>query len=136
MRSGTSERSDGIQGEVLQYTVFGQDGQNLQILATFPNFRRRGCATTLARWGMDQAAKDKVILTLNASPQGLALYESLGFRTLGCQKSQVPGESEFIVDTAMVYEPDIGERRHMESLELVAEEFPLVATHKCSSLGT
>ncbi|KAL6713796.1 hypothetical protein ACLMJK_008288 [Lecanora helva] len=84
------------------FAAFDTERMNLQILATLPAFRHRGYATHLVRWGMNKARDDEVFLTLNASPQGSTLYRSLGFHVLGSQRSQVPGEEEFIEDTAMV----------------------------------
>ena len=89
---------------------------NLQILATLPEFRRHGYATTLVRWGMQKAKDDKVALTLNASPQGSKLYKSLDFRALGTQRSQVSGEEDYIENTAMVYDEGYQARKHLELL--------------------
>lgn len=89
---------------------------SLQILGTLPGFRRHGYATKLVRWGMDRAASDKVVLTLNASPEGHGLYSGLGFQVQGTQKIQAAGEKLALYLKAMVYIPEEGKRKHLELL--------------------
>lgn len=89
------------------FADFVQDRIHLHFLATLPDYRRRGCASTLVRWGMDRAIDDQVPLTLIAGPLGFPLYKSLGFQVLGRQKAQVPGEEDFFMFTAMVYKPGL-----------------------------
>lgn len=73
----------------------GTDQLKLQILGTHPDFRRRGLATSLCTWGTDLAARDGLaVVTLLASAQGYPLYVHLGFRSLGTQAIQAPGEEE------------------------------------------
>jgi len=91
------------------FDPFGSEKIALQILGTLPEFRRHGFATSLVRWGMERAASDNVVFTLSASPQGSRLYTQLGFRDLGTQIMQAPGEEEFLVINAMVYEPKPGD---------------------------
>ena len=47
---------------------------------TLPEYRRRGIATQVIRFLIDEAAQRKVSrIDLNASPEGIPLYRSLGF---------------------------------------------------------
>ena len=60
-----------------------QDTIDLETLITSPNHRRRGAATLLLRWGMDQARALNIPIYLHASPVGLPLYQKFGFRKIG-----------------------------------------------------
>jgi hypothetical protein len=55
---------------------------------------------------MERAAREKLAMTLNASPQGCQLYASLGFIKLGQQVIHAPGEEESLVVECMVFEPE------------------------------
>ncbi|KAI7779891.1 hypothetical protein LA080_000214 [Diaporthe eres] len=56
---------------------------HLRILATHPDFQRRGAASALCRWGIEYAGERKQPVTLFASPMGQKLYTYLGFDYLG-----------------------------------------------------
>lgn len=58
------------------------DGLDLDVLATHPNFRRRGAATMLLRWGCDQADRDGLPVYIDASEAGVPVYEKYGFRVV------------------------------------------------------
>lgn len=60
---------------------------------------------------MEKATEDNLVFTLSASPQGGRLYTQLGFRDLGSQIMQAPGEEEFLIINAMVYEPKSGDQK-------------------------
>ncbi|KXJ87047.1 acyl-CoA N-acyltransferase [Microdochium bolleyi] len=51
----------------------------LDTLATHPDYQRRGAGSMLVRWGVDRAAQDGVGVYLDASKDGLPLYERCGF---------------------------------------------------------
>jgi GNAT superfamily N-acetyltransferase len=51
----------------------------LALLATHPDYRRRGAGTALTQWGIDQALAAGVDVGLEASPMGFPLYQHLGF---------------------------------------------------------
>lgn len=70
---------------------FGAEQAHLQALGTHPSYLRRGLARRLCRWGMDQAARDGVVVTLLASPMGRGVYPRLGFDELGTITAQVDG---------------------------------------------
>ncbi|EAU29938.1 predicted protein [Aspergillus terreus NIH2624] len=59
----------------------------LDVLATHPNFRRRGAATMLLRWGCDQADRDGLPVYIDASEAGVPVYEKYGFQVV---KGPVP----------------------------------------------
>ena len=45
-------------------------------------YQRRGLAKILLKWGLDQAAAERVPAVVKASPAGLKAYEQAGFRVL------------------------------------------------------
>lgn len=53
-------------------------------------------------------------MTLTASSQGYPLYAGLGFRDLGQQTIQAPGEEESFVVNCMAFKPE----RQVERAEL------------------
>lgn len=81
----------------------------LATLAVDPQFQRRGIGQQLVQWGLQQAARDNVPVGLEASVQGTALYEKLGF--------QIINTLEFMTDInirAMLYNiPSISEKVHI-----------------------
>lgn len=78
----------------------------LQILATHPDYQRRGFGTALCEWGMKRAKNDDIAVTLIASgPVGFKLYTHLQFRDLGIQIVQAPGEEEKLTVHAMEFIP-------------------------------
>lgn len=76
---------------------------HLRILATHPNFQRRGAGSALCRWGMEHARARKEPVTLFASPMGQKLYTRLEFDYLGTVPVQVEGEDEKLSIGAMIY---------------------------------
>jgi len=51
----------------------------LVLLATHPDYRRRGAGTALTQWGVDQALAAGIDVGLEASPMGYPLYQHMGF---------------------------------------------------------
>lgn len=82
----------------------GPEQLHLQILATLPDFQRRGHATTLCRWGMDVIRRESLKnISVMASPMGYHLYTRLGFDHLATVIIQVLGEDEKLTLQAMKY---------------------------------
>ncbi|KAK3486068.1 uncharacterized protein B0T23DRAFT_408131 [Neurospora hispaniola] len=80
----------------------GPEQLHLQILATLPDFQRRGHATTLCRWGMDVIRRESLKdISVMASPMGYHLYTRLGFDHLATVIIQVLGEDEKLTLQAM-----------------------------------
>jgi GNAT superfamily N-acetyltransferase len=52
----------------------------LGLLCVHPDFQRRGVGKELVRWGLRQAADLGLTVHLEASPEGIPLYRSLGFK--------------------------------------------------------
>ena len=71
---------------------FGDRQLHLQILATHPNYRRRGAATKLCKVGMELAANNDLIVSLFASPMGRDLYKHLDFQEVIGVFVQVDGD--------------------------------------------
>jgi GNAT superfamily N-acetyltransferase len=84
-------------------SVFRHNQIHLAILGTHPDFRHRGFATALCRWGMDQARKNNIAVTVVASPMGYELLAHLNFTLRGTKRVQVPGEKEKLTIYAVDY---------------------------------
>lgn len=72
----------------LPYLKFRHDHLNgrpyylLGMIVTAPEYRRRGAAGLLVRWGLDKADEDGVEIYLEASVAGRPMYEKFGLRVL------------------------------------------------------
>ncbi len=66
------------------------------MLAVHPDYQRRGFGQKLLDWGLDQADELQVPCWVDASPDGLALYEKNYWKQIG----------EFTVDLAKFGGPD------------------------------
>lgn len=90
---------------------FGKLGNrqvHLWLLATHPDFRRRGAGTMLCNWGMEKAKEKGHPITVLASPMGKQLYMELGYRFLGSVHCQVDDEEElFEVACLILNESDM-----------------------------
>jgi hypothetical protein len=84
---------------------YGQRQLSLRQMATHPQYWRRGAATTLCKWGMEEARRVGVAVPMFASPMGKMVYEALGFREVGKWKAQVEGEDEYVTIHALTWEP-------------------------------
>ncbi|KAI0834246.1 acyl-CoA N-acyltransferase [Hypoxylon sp. FL0890] len=90
-------------------SYFGKYGDNqihLWLLATHPDFRRRGAGTRLCRWGLERASRQSLYTTVLASPMGRSLYAELSFVDCGSFMVQVDGETEKLEIWAMTHEKD------------------------------
>lgn len=85
--------------------IYGADHIHLKILATHPDYRRRGAGTKLCNWGIDLAEKNRAYISVFASPMGEKLYARLGFKELAVVVVQVKGEEEKVSISAMLYTP-------------------------------
>lgn len=83
--------------------VYGTDHIHLKIMATHPDYRRRGAGTKLCNWGIDIAEKNQTYISVFASPMGEKLYSRLGFKELAVVVVQVEGEEEKVSILAMLY---------------------------------
>lgn len=50
------------------------------MVATDPAYQGKGAGSLMMKWGLDQADAQGVEAYLEASPEGVPLYEKLGFR--------------------------------------------------------
>ena len=73
---------------------YGPNHMWLRRLITHPDYRRRGAAFLLVKWGLEQAAGKGVAIRLRSSPMGRAVCETFGFRFLAEYQTQVEGEEE------------------------------------------
>ncbi|KAJ4309917.1 hypothetical protein N0V84_011241 [Fusarium piperis] len=84
--------------------VYGGNQLHLQILGVHPDHWRRKIGAGLVQWGLEEAERHKLPLTLMTGSGGRHLYSSLGFRSLGSFSTQVPGEEESVDAEAMIFE--------------------------------
>lgn len=84
---------------------YGTEQCYLNALGTHPSMTRRGLARRLCRWGMDEAARDGVVVTLQSAPLARRVYPYFGFVELGEVKAQVEGEEECTFLYPMVWDP-------------------------------
>ncbi|KAK0665619.1 hypothetical protein QBC41DRAFT_11734 [Cercophora samala] len=99
-------------GQIRAYKMYfgkiGPEQIHLQILATLPDFQRRGHASSLCKWGMKLVHKERLSdISVMASPMGYSLYTWLGFGLVGTFSIQVAGEEEMLTLHAMKYVPDM-----------------------------
>ncbi|KAF2456063.1 hypothetical protein BDY21DRAFT_347798 [Lineolata rhizophorae] len=92
---------------------YGSRHIHLQVLATHPAYQRLGAATALCEWGIGQALRHGVVVTLFASPMGKLLYQKLGFENVTTVPVKVQGEDASVELSAMnlVVEPAAVHRR-------------------------
>ncbi|KAJ5109888.1 GNAT family acetyltransferase [Penicillium argentinense] len=73
----------------------------LSTVAVDPVHQRRGLGRLLVQWGLDRAREEQTPVGLEASLQGISLYEKMGFRTVATVEV-VPG----LTVPAMLWEPE------------------------------
>lgn len=84
---------------------YGERQLSLRQMATLPTYWRRGAATMLCRWGMNEARRVGVAVPMFASPMGRRVYEALGFKKIGQWKAQLENEEESVTIHALTWEP-------------------------------
>ncbi|KAJ8058017.1 hypothetical protein OCU04_013189 [Sclerotinia nivalis] len=77
----------------------------LNLIGTHPDFRRRGYATQLLKWGIERAERDNAPLVLIASPMGEPTYLASGFKELERVDVVVEGDYENQEIVKMLYRP-------------------------------
>lgn len=82
---------------------FGDRHLHLGMIATHPDYQRRGAAGMMLRWGIDKAEREGLAISLFASPMGKPVYQHMGYEVRDVVRVQVEGEEEFITETAMAY---------------------------------
>ncbi|TGO33354.1 hypothetical protein BHYA_0251g00210 [Botrytis hyacinthi] len=95
-----------IDGTRKEFTeTFDGDEFYLHLLVTHPDFRRRGHATQLLKWGMERSIRDNAPLVLAASAMGEPTYLASGFEELGRVPIVAEGDYEKHELVKMVYRP-------------------------------
>jgi len=74
--------------------VFGNAQIYLLLLATHPDYQRRGAASMLVQWGVDVAKKEDLEVTVMADPSAEGFYDHMGFEHVKVVDIQVEGEEE------------------------------------------
>ena len=68
---------------LVPFTISASNGTLvLGLLCVHPDLQRRGVGKELVRWGLQQAADLGLTVHLEASPEGIPLYHSLGFKVV------------------------------------------------------
>jgi len=75
------------------------------MLATFPEYQRRGAGAQLTRWGIEKAKSEGYAVTVFADPSATEMYRRQCFEVLGMVHTQVDGEEESTELAAMAYAP-------------------------------
>ena len=73
---------------------YGPRQISLRMMATHPEYWRKGAGRLAMQWGVDEADRQKVAVVMFASPLGKHLYERYGFRELGVVTVRVEGDDE------------------------------------------
>lgn len=73
---------------------------HLDGLAVDPSYQRRGIGRKLMEWGMERSKEEGVPITLTASPAGLSLYQSIGFKEV-----QLNDIGNGITERSMIWSP-------------------------------
>lgn len=85
--------------------MFNGDEFYLALIGTHPDFRRRGYATQLLKWGIERSIRDNTPLVLSASEMGEPTYLASGFEELGRVPIVAEGDYEKQEFAKMVYRP-------------------------------
>lgn len=72
-----SKTMDGVQKKYWE-TLYPHN-YHLLLLATHPEYRRRGAGTALSKWGIEKGLSAGMDIGVEASPMGFPLYKHLGF---------------------------------------------------------
>ncbi|KAF7947401.1 hypothetical protein EAE96_008489 [Botrytis aclada] len=89
-----------------EYTeMFSGDEFYLNLIGTHPDFRRRGYATQLLKWGIERSIRDNAPLVLSASAMGEPTYLACGFEELGRVPIVAEVDYEKQEFVKMVYRP-------------------------------
>ncbi|KAF2803349.1 uncharacterized protein BDZ99DRAFT_482196 [Mytilinidion resinicola] len=105
---------------------FGASHFQLQILATHPEFQRRGAGGQLVGWGIQLAQCLNMAISVFASPMGERLYLRLGFVSVASVFVNVEKELESVVLAAMVYVPSGSSRPSSRKDAPMATEMSLI----------
>ncbi|KAL8726130.1 MAG: hypothetical protein Q9181_006167 [Wetmoreana brouardii] len=88
---------------------------HLKNICVDPKYQRRGIGASLISWGLEQAEKEKVPVTLSASTVAESLYRKIGFKTWsrldipgvrGVKKNDLCGAAIHTRVQNYTYEPD------------------------------
>lgn len=83
--------------------VYGSERLHLRLLATQPDYQKRGAGTQHCEWGMKLAEERKVPITLfSSNPPAQDLYSHLGFNLLATLIVQIEGEEEKLSTGVMI----------------------------------
>ena len=83
---------------------------HLQLLATHPDYRRRGAGSLLSQWGIKEAVTSGVAVGVEASPMGFLLYSQLGFKLKDTLTVQAEDDAETLAVKVMVYDKSKDQR--------------------------
>ncbi|PVH98878.1 hypothetical protein DM02DRAFT_680836 [Periconia macrospinosa] len=112
------------------------ENYHLILLTTHPDYRRRGAATALSKWGIDQGRRAGIAIGVEASPMGFPLYQHLGFvlqeeLTVECRSGE---NTATLPVKVMVY--DKGTERLPNGTQIHSEVDTSLCTHAGISTDT
>jgi ribosomal protein S18 acetylase RimI-like enzyme len=84
--------------------TYGEKKIELVKIGTHPEYRNRGVATKLIRWGLELANEQEKAVAVVGNSTGSKLYKSLGFKIMGTVLVQMEGEEEKMELSAMIFE--------------------------------
>ena len=96
-----TQRAEGAKSRVLK----DEPCYTLDTIATDPKHERRGAATILIKWGLDQCSQDKTSAYLESTPFAWALYTRLGFNP-GERISMVLPDGSVYEEVGFLFRPD------------------------------
>ncbi|KAK0716543.1 hypothetical protein B0T21DRAFT_375086 [Apiosordaria backusii] len=87
------------------------DWWSMELLVTDRQYRGRGAASSIVRWGCEVADPEGCFAGVCASPMGEVVYAMAGFEKKGTETVKVEGETDEVTFTVMLRPPHTGRKR-------------------------
>jgi hypothetical protein len=116
--------------------MYGQRHFALQVLATHPDWQRRGAGTMLCRWGIIVSLFTGTTISVFASPMGQALYSRLGFCLMSRVELTVEGDEESVAVSAMSYEAKLDKLIAWKQCKQLVKGLPVGLRQERTKVGS